>query len=148
MTKLLRHEHLLVQARVKKPISDEAIAKQWMIDLVEKVGMVVAAGPIASYVSTPGNTGITAAICLQTSHAAMHVWDEVSPALVQFDIYSCSCIDLDIVWAHMAVMEPDTIEYKFLDRENGFKLISEGTKMFGLNGVGPDNNGSSGTAVS
>jgi S-adenosylmethionine/arginine decarboxylase-like enzyme len=134
----LKHEHLLVQARVKKPIVDTEIAKKWISDLVEKVDMVIAAGPIASYVESENNMGITCCVCIQTSHMSLHIWDQIDPPLVQFDLYSCSTIDLDIVWKHLLVMEPDIIEYKFLDRQNGFETISEGTKMFGINGVGPD----------
>jgi len=144
--KILRHEHLLVRATVKNPIKDVEVAKQWMLDLVEKVGMVVLAGPIASYCDVPGNEGITAAVCLSTSHSALHIWDSVEVPYINFDIYSCSAIDLDVVWQHLLVMEPDYIEYKFLDRDQNFSLISEGSKMFGIPpGVGPD---TSETAVS
>lgn len=138
MEHILRHEHLMVQARVKNPIVDTEVAKKWISELVEKVGMIIAAGPIAAYVEKEGNFGITCCVCIETSHMSLHIWDRVNPPLVQFDLYSCAAIDLDIIWQHLLVMEPDVIEYKFLDRENGFKVISEGTKMFGLNGVGPD----------
>lgn len=134
----LRHEHLIVQARVRNPIVDVEEAKKWISDLVEKVGMVIAAGPIASYVEKEDNYGITCCVCIETSHMSLHIWDRIDPPLVQFDLYSCAAVDLDIVWKHLLSMQPDIIEYKFLDRENGFKVISEGTKMFGLNGVGPD----------
>ena len=131
MDKILKHEHLLVKAFVKKPFMDEETVKTWLIDLVHKVGMVVAAGPIASYVTTPGNRGITAAINLATSHAVLHSWDELEIPMVQFDIYSCSTIDLDVVWEHFAILEPVTISYKFLDREFNFNtVISEGTMDF------------------
>ena len=74
-----------------------------------------------------------------TSHTAIHIWDEVEPALVAFDLYSCSSIDLNVVWKHFLVMEPDEIIYKFLDRESNFDtVITSGIKLFGLNGVGPD----------
>jgi S-adenosylmethionine/arginine decarboxylase-like enzyme len=128
--KILKHHHLLVQAHVKNPIKDVDFAKQWLSELVIKVGMVIAAGPIASYVETPGNRGITAAINLQTSHASVHGWDEVEPALVQFDIYSCAPVDLDIVWEHFSVLEPISLSYKFLDRDGGFRTMEEGTKTF------------------
>jgi len=42
----------------------------------------------------PGNQGLTSVTIIETSHIAVHVWDEVSPALMQMDVYSCAeCAD-------------------------------------------------------
>jgi S-adenosylmethionine/arginine decarboxylase-like enzyme len=128
--KPLRHEHLLIQAYIKKPIMDEEIAKKWLSDLIEKVGMKLAAGPVAHFVDTPGNEGITAAACLMTSHCSIHFWSNLTVPLAQMDIYSCSEVDLNVVFDHFAMMEPISLEYKFLNRDGGFKTISEGTKTF------------------
>ncbi len=42
------------------------------------------------YVNEPGNEGITGTVTLATSHASIHVWDSKTPAMFQFDLYSCS----------------------------------------------------------
>jgi len=52
--------------------------------------MKVVAGPTSVYVNEPGNEGITGTVTLATSHASIHVWDNVKPAMFQFDLYSCS----------------------------------------------------------
>ena len=38
----------------------------------------------------PGNRGVTAFAIIETSHIAMHIWDEPNPALVQLDVYTCA----------------------------------------------------------
>jgi len=53
----------------------------------------------------------------------MHVWDEVEPAMMQMDIYSCSRLDPQLIFAHLAEFEPRSVEYKFLDRKDGLELI-------------------------
>jgi len=50
--------------------------------------MKVVAGPTSVYVNEPGNEGITGTVTLATSHASIHVWDNVKPAMFQFDLYS------------------------------------------------------------
>ena len=84
------HLHLLVKGYIKNPPREEAQLNQWLKSLVEKVRMVVAAGPTSVYVDEPGNEGITGTVTLATSHASIHVWDNENPAMFQFDIYSCS----------------------------------------------------------
>ena len=84
------HLHLLVKGYIKNPPREEAKLNQWLKSLVEKVRMVVVAGPTSVYVDEPGNEGITGTVTLATSHAAIHVWDKQEPAFFQFDIYSCS----------------------------------------------------------
>jgi S-adenosylmethionine/arginine decarboxylase-like enzyme len=53
----------------------------------------------------------------------MHIWDEVSPALCQLDVYTCSEMDPNQVLPFLEVMEPTKVEYKFLDRESKFEEI-------------------------
>jgi len=67
---------------------DEVI--DWMTNLVEKIDMKIIQGPYASYVTKEGNRGITCTVMIETSHIAVHIWDEEEPALIQFDLYTCS----------------------------------------------------------
>jgi hypothetical protein len=53
------HLHLLVKGYIKNPPREEAKLNQWLKSLVEKVRMVVVAGPTSVYVDEPGNEGIT-----------------------------------------------------------------------------------------
>lgn len=84
------HLHLLVKGYIKTPPKAEEVLNQWLIELVDKVGMKVVAGPTSVYVNEPGNEGITGTVTLATSHASIHVWDKENPSMFQFDLYSCS----------------------------------------------------------
>jgi S-adenosylmethionine/arginine decarboxylase-like enzyme len=115
------HKHLIIRAEVGRPIQDEHIAIEWMNKLVDKIGMKVMMGPYAKYLDVEGNRGLTAVAIIETSHIALHVWDEDKPALVQLDVYTCGYLDpYDVVEA-LRDFHPVKIEMKYLDREN--KLI-------------------------
>ena len=83
------HNHLLLNGWTMTPPKEEAFIIDWMRDLVESIDMKTVQGPFASYVTKEGNRGLTAAVMIETSHIAMHIWDEELPAKVQFDLYTC-----------------------------------------------------------
>ena len=121
------HLHLLVKGHVKNPPKSEAILNQWFKELVNKVRMVVVAGPTSVYVDEPGNEGITGTVTLATSHAAIHVWDKQEPAMFQFDIYSCSCFEVTEVIEHLNEFELVDCEWLFIDRNEGLKITDKGS---------------------
>ena len=53
----------------------------------------------------------------------MHVWDELDPALIQLDVYTCSSLDTDIVIKALQQFSPISIEHKYFDRE--YKLLEQ-----------------------
>jgi hypothetical protein len=54
----------------------------------------------------------------------MHIWDEVSPALMQFDVYSCGEFDPETICNKIDKdFAVHKIEYKFLDRENNLNEL-------------------------
>ena len=58
----------------------------------------------------------------------MHVWDEPSPALMQFDVYSCGAFDPEEICNKIKKdFDIVKIEYKFLDREKNLRDIAGGT---------------------
>jgi len=115
------HKHLIIRAEVGNPLKDEQLAIDWMNKLVDKIGMKVMMGPFAKYLNVEGNRGLTAIAIIETSHIALHVWDEDKPALLQLDVYTCGPLDpYDVVEA-LREFHPTKIEMKYLDREN--KLI-------------------------
>ena len=121
---LLVHKHLIVRAEVYRPPMDEKFLAGWLNEFIEKIGMKVMMGPYVKYSNMVGNRGITGAAIIETSHIVMHIWDEVSPALMQFDVYSCGefnpetiCNKIDEDFA------VHKIEYKFLDREHDLQEI-------------------------
>lgn len=93
----LFHQHLLIKAFVENPPKDIEPFKKWLSDLVHSINMKIVAGPFAEYVSAAGNSGITGGVIIETSHVVCHCWDEPNPAMLQFDVYSCSCFDPEVV---------------------------------------------------
>lgn len=122
---MLEHKHVIVRAEVNSPPFDEARIADWLKKLVDDLGMKVMMGPIAGYSPIVGNRGLTAAVVIETSHIVLHAWDEESPAMLQLDVYTCSKLDLEVVWRAMAEFDPVKVEYKLLDREHGLKTLSE-----------------------
>lgn len=116
---MLVHKHLIVRAQVTNPPTDENWAIEWTQQLINKIGMKALIGPFAKYLDVAGNRGLTVAAIIETSHIAMHVWDETDPALLQLDVYTCGPLDTDIIFEHLKVFDPVQIDYKYLDRENG-----------------------------
>ncbi len=94
---MLYHKHLLVNAKVKSPMKEESAAIAFLQDLVDKIDMKIIKGPFAAYVDKDGNKGLTAIVMIETSHIAFHIWDEVDPGLIQFDLYTCGQLELDRV---------------------------------------------------
>lgn len=123
MNKKIEHNHLLVNAKITKAPTRPTAAKDWLTYLVEKIGMKIVSGPHAAYVDKPGNRGMTASVMIETSHIAFHIWDELEPILLQFDLYTCSTLDHKLVLAEMEKFFGMTeYEYQLFDRENGFDL--------------------------
>ena len=91
--------------------------------LGEKIGMKILMGPYSVYCNMEGNRGLTAVTIIETSHIAMHSWDEGEPGLLQLDVYTCGPLDPQAVADAIAEFEPTKIERKYLDREtNLFQL--------------------------
>jgi S-adenosylmethionine/arginine decarboxylase-like enzyme len=90
--------------------------------------MKVVAGPTSVYVNEPGNEGITGTVTLATSHASIHVWDNTTPAMFQFDLYSCSDYTPKEVLKHIDDWFGLTeAHWQFIDRNgNDFKVIDSG----------------------
>lgn len=117
------HLHLLVKGCIKFPPREEEDLNIWLRSLVEKVRMVVVAGPTSIYVEEPGNEGITGTVTLATSHAAIHIWDRTEPPFFQFDLYSCSEFSVEEVLEHLNEFELISYEFMFIDRNNEMKIL-------------------------
>ncbi len=125
---MLFHKHLLINAKVEKPISSEEEATTFLKDLVERIDMKIIKGPFASYVDKPGNRGLTAIVMIETSHIAFHIWDEGDPSLLQFDLYTCGKLNLaQVLLALGETFNVINLDYQLFDRENGFVLEDSGS---------------------
>jgi S-adenosylmethionine/arginine decarboxylase-like enzyme len=85
----INHLQQIIIGQVTKPPTDVEVVKQFMRDLVESIGMKRLIEPQAIYVEAVGNRGMTSCVLIETSHIAWHVWDEETPGLLQFDLYTC-----------------------------------------------------------
>jgi S-adenosylmethionine/arginine decarboxylase-like enzyme len=118
------HNHLLVNGYSLIPPTDEGKTIEWMKNLVESIDMKIIQGPFASYVSKEGNRGLTAIVMIETSHIAMHVWDEEDPAFVQFDLYTCSTLPVERVLKDLEdTFGLHNYQSMVLERSQGFKVI-------------------------
>ena len=118
-----QHKHLIIRAEVNHPITSEKELKRWLRKLVKKIDMNIIKGPYTSYVSKEGNRGITGVVMIETSHIAIHVWDEIIPALVQCDVYSCANFSSNEVLIEFSPMGVTKIDHLMLDRANEIKPI-------------------------
>jgi S-adenosylmethionine/arginine decarboxylase-like enzyme len=124
---MIYHKHLLVNAKVNNAVKSEAQGIEFLTNLVERIDMKIIKGPFASYVNVEGNRGLTGIVMIETSHIAFHIWDEVRPGLLQFDLYTCGELNLDKVMSiFKETFEVASLEYVLFDRENGFVVESQG----------------------
>ena len=114
---------MLIRAEVNHPITTERECKSWLRNLVKVIDMKIVKGPYASYVSKEGNRGITGVVMIETSHIAIHIWDEERPSLVQCDVYSCAEFSTPEVLVQFNMMEVVKIDYLLLNRAEVFLQI-------------------------
>ena len=115
-----RHKHLIVRADIGWCPQEENlnIISDWIRSLIKKIDMKLLAGPYTTYVSEIDNKGMTSVAIIETSHIALHIWDEVSPGLMQLDVYSCADFNPPDVFDKVnELFQTIKMEYKFLDRE-------------------------------
>ena len=115
-----QHKHLIVRADIGWCPQEEDLNKisDWIRSLIRKIDMKLLAGPYTTYVSEKGNKGMTSVAIIETSHIALHIWDEINPGLMQLDVYSCANFNpQDIFDKVNELFKTVKIEYKFLDRE-------------------------------
>jgi S-adenosylmethionine/arginine decarboxylase-like enzyme len=125
------HKHILIRAECLNPPKDQEVVYYWLKSFVEKIGMKIIRGPFSAYVNAEGNRGMTATVMIETSHIAFHVWDESDPALLQFDLYTCSELNAALVLEEVkSFFNISMYEYLLYDREKGFKIIDGGRRIF------------------
>ncbi len=115
-----QHKNLIVRADIGKCPKADDLNKicDWIRLLIKKIDMKLLAGPYTTYVSEKGNKGMTSVAIIETSHIALHIWDETNPGLMQLDVYSCANFNPQDVFETVNEMfETVKMEYKFLDRE-------------------------------
>jgi S-adenosylmethionine decarboxylase len=118
------HKHLIIRAEANRVPTDEEQLTEWLKDFIETINMKILMGPYVKYCKMEGNRGITGIAVIETSHIAIHVWDEPNPALMQIDVYSCAEFDVDEI-AEKIKQDFDVVklDYKYLNRETGLTVL-------------------------
>jgi S-adenosylmethionine/arginine decarboxylase-like enzyme len=122
-----KHKHLIVRADIGWCPKEEDLNRisDWIRSLIKKIDMKLLAGPYTTYVNEKGNKGMTSVAIIETSHIALHIWDEKNPGLMQLDVYSCADFLPDDVFNEINTMfKTVKMEYKFLDREKELVEVS------------------------
>ena len=114
---MLKHKHLIIRANVENPPKDEQAIVEWAKQLINNIGMKIMMGPYAKYCTMQGNRGLTCVTIIETSHIAIHAWDEEQPGLIQLDVYTWGFKQI-LYLGSMQEFNPIKIDYKYLDREN------------------------------
>jgi S-adenosylmethionine/arginine decarboxylase-like enzyme len=126
----VNHLQQIIIGQVTKPPTDVDVVKQFMCDLVESIGMKRLIEPQAVYVEAVGNRGMTSCVLIETSHIAWHVWDEQTPGLLQFDLYTCGDLIaeqvLEIVKEFFGLTK---YSVKVFDRAQEFTQINDGESL-------------------
>ena len=122
---MIKHHHFIGRFEVAKPPlgSEKAYLDDWMANLIEGQGMNILSGPHVAYVDTVGNRGLTGVAIIETSHVAVHIWDETSPALVQLDFYTCGTLDKDAILRAINPWGVVKNAFLVLDREKELEAL-------------------------
>lgn len=123
MQPTLIHHHLLIRAQVTAPPLKDFDLRKALRALVKRIRMRILQGPNVKYCSVPGNRGWSGSVIIETSSITFHCWEEVSPAVIHLDIYSCAPFVVEDVLPWLQQFELEAVDYKFLDRERGFEEI-------------------------
>ena len=122
---MIKHHHFIGRFEVAKPPLgyEKAYLEDWMANFIEGQGMNILSGPHVSYVDTVGNRGLTGVAIIETSHVAVHIWDEPSPALVQLDFYTCGTLDKDAILRAINPWGVVKNAFLVLDREKELEAL-------------------------
>lgn len=99
------------------------LVDQWVYDLVSSMNMNIMKGPISHYLDRPGLRGWSAVCLIETSHIALHTWDEGDKVLMQLDVYTCGHLDAKIIGNAIQPFLPSNTSFIVLDREYNIDII-------------------------
>jgi len=119
--KALYHHHLLVNATFEEtPFVTDTFCEYWLQEIIDAIEMCPLYGPLGLRCENEYNKGYSAFAIIDTSHLSLHSWEEITPNLLQLDVYSCKAFDKNIVLDIVKKLKPLSLKYKFLDRADGF----------------------------
>ena len=112
----------MVNGITNTPPTSKRELKKWLRQLVHDIGMHRIGGPFVRYVDATGNKGLTAVVMIETSHIALHIWEEGEQPYFRFDLYTCGPLKHKAVVELVAkFMNSPKMEWTVYDRERGFE---------------------------
>lgn len=115
------HKHIILTAAVNNPPTTEEEVVDWLREMVGAVNMNILSGPVACTSNVVGNEGITGTVIIDTSHIAMHMWNGVSPAIIELDIFSCKDYEVSVPIQFLKRYDLQAINFRCVDRTNKFE---------------------------
>ena len=112
----------MVNGITNTPPTSKRDLKKWLSNLVHDIGMHKIGGPFVRYVKAPGNKGLTAVVMIETSHIALHIWEESDQPCFRFDLYTCGPLNhASVIKSVAKFMDSPKMEWAAYDRERGFE---------------------------
>lgn len=128
---MLDHRHIIVSANgLANPPRSPELVSEWLSRVVEAVHMKKLMGPYTIRCETFGNVGVTGVVVIETSHVAIHVWEDGDPFL-KMDLYSCAHFDVETVIDLVREFGPTTLDYMLIDRNGPPVVMSNMSLAFG-----------------
>ena len=122
----LQHKHLLVRAKVNSPPLNDFTQERMDAEirsLIKHIDMEILSGPHSAYCLDTGNVGWSSTAIITTSSITFHSWTETG--VIQLDVYSCKDFKIKDVFMWLAQFDIEQLDYKYLDREHGFKTLDD-----------------------
>lgn len=120
------HKHLIVSGTLRTPPSNTTYVEDWFCRMVAAVDMNILIPPKIVYSTNPGNEGLTGIVCIDTSHSAIHIWNEKEVPFFKFDLYSCKEFDINVVLELLKEFDPYYMYYSVIDRTNSIEHVDSG----------------------
>lgn len=88
----------------------------WFNRLIAAIDMKALMPARVVYCDEPGNRGLTGVAIIETSHIALHAWDEIEPGLLELDIFSCKDFDVNVVIDALREFDLRGVDFHCIDR--------------------------------
>ena len=122
MNPRLVHKHLLIRAEVNSPplYKDRELVDNSMKQLIKDIDMNILSGPHTKWSDVEGNEGYSSVAIIDTSSITFHSWKN---GVIQLDVYSCKDFAIKKVFMWLAQFDLEKVDYKYIDRDQGFKTL-------------------------
>jgi S-adenosylmethionine/arginine decarboxylase-like enzyme len=138
----LNHKHLIMNLAVSYPPKSADEVEAFLSFVIHRINMKIAKAdslvknPHAYYCKNAGNIGVTGSGILETSHTALHTWEEDAPMKFHFDLYSCSDFELLDIINLCKTFGIIRGSYMVIDRNEDLRVIEAG--VLGKDGIRED----------